>query len=58
MVADLADRLFDGSPSALVSHLLDAHEVDADELEALRRIVDAAASAADNPSTAGCMRGE
>lgn len=43
MVADLADRLFDGSASALVSHLLDAHDVDAEELEALRRIVDAAA---------------
>lgn len=43
MVADLADRLFAGSPSALVSHLLDAHDVDAGELEALRKIVEAAA---------------
>jgi BlaI family penicillinase repressor len=42
MVADLADRLFAGSPSALVSHLLDAHDVDADELEALKKIIDAA----------------
>jgi predicted transcriptional regulator len=52
MVADLADRLFDGSPSALVSHLLDAHEVDGDELEALRRIVDAASAAASTAAKA------
>src|ERR1043165_2376165 len=27
MVADLADRLFDGNAAALVSHLLETHEV-------------------------------
>ena len=44
MVADLADKLFDGSAAALVSHLLDAHEVDPDELAELRRRIDDAAS--------------
>ncbi|MCH9688505.1 MAG: BlaI/MecI/CopY family transcriptional regulator [Deltaproteobacteria bacterium] len=36
MVADLKERLFGGSAAALVSHLLQAHEVDEDELAALR----------------------
>lgn len=42
MVADLAERLFDGSTVALVSHLLETHEVDRDELAELRRRIDAA----------------
>lgn len=37
MVAELADKLFDGRAAALVSHLLESHEVDARELEELRR---------------------
>lgn len=37
MVADLKERLFDGSAAALVSHLLQSHEVDDDELAELRR---------------------
>jgi predicted transcriptional regulator len=37
MVADLADRLFNGNTVALVSHLLRAHEVDAEELDDLQR---------------------
>lgn len=37
MVADLKERLFDGSAAALVSHLLRSHDVDDDELAALRR---------------------
>ena len=37
MVADLKERLFDGSAAALVSHLLRAHDVDQDELAELRR---------------------
>jgi BlaI family penicillinase repressor len=41
MVADLADKLFDGRAAALVSHLLEAHEVDARELDELRRRIDA-----------------
>ena len=37
MVADLKERLFDGSAAALVSHLLRSHEVDDEELAELRR---------------------
>jgi BlaI family penicillinase repressor len=37
MVADLKERLFDGSAAALVSHLLRSHEVDDGELAELRR---------------------
>jgi predicted transcriptional regulator len=44
MVAELADRLFDGSAAALVSHLLDAHDVDPQELAELRRRIDDAAA--------------
>lgn len=36
MVADLKERLFGGSAAALVSHVLQAHEVDDDELVQLR----------------------
>jgi predicted transcriptional regulator len=39
MVADLADRLFDGSAAALASHLIEEHEVQAGELDALRGII-------------------
>ena len=46
MVDELAERLFDGDKVALVSHLLQAHEVDADELAALQRQIDAARRAA------------
>ncbi|MFO0633505.1 MAG: BlaI/MecI/CopY family transcriptional regulator [Nannocystaceae bacterium] len=42
MVADLAERLFDGSAAALVSHLLDAHDVDAQELAQLKERIEAA----------------
>ncbi len=37
MVADLADRLFQGEVTALVSHLLAEHEIQPDELAALKR---------------------
>ena len=36
MVADLKERLFGGSAAALVSHLLESHDVDGDELAELR----------------------
>lgn len=36
MVADLKERLFGGSAAALVSHLLQSHEVDDEELVQLR----------------------
>jgi BlaI family penicillinase repressor len=42
MVGDLVDRLFAGDAKALVSHLLTEGDLDAGELEELRRIVDRA----------------
>jgi BlaI family transcriptional regulator, penicillinase repressor len=41
MVRELVERLFGGDPSALVAHLVSEHEVDADELDELRRRLDA-----------------
>jgi len=41
MVAGLADRLFEGDVTALVSHLLAAGEIDAGDLERVRRLIDA-----------------
>jgi BlaI family transcriptional regulator, penicillinase repressor len=37
MVSELADRLFGGEVTALVSHLLAEHEIHPDELAALKR---------------------
>lgn len=37
MVSELADRLFGGEVTALVSHLLAEHEIQPDELAALKR---------------------
>ena len=42
MVSDLKERLFDGSAVALVSHLLQSHEVADDELAELRAQIDRA----------------
>ena len=42
MVGELVDRLFAGDAKALVSHLLTEGDLDAGELEELRRIVDRA----------------
>lgn len=42
MVGELTQRLFLGDPTALVSHLLSEHDIDAGELAELRKIVDAA----------------
>lgn len=39
MVGDLVERLFGGDPLALVHHLVQEGEIDADELEVLRRRV-------------------
>lgn len=36
MVADLAQRLFEGDFQAMVSHLIDEQEIDAQELDALK----------------------
>lgn len=43
MVAELLDRVFDGSPAALVSHLLSSDDVDAKEISKLRALVARAA---------------
>ena len=40
MVGELADRLFAGNPSALVAHLLSQHEIEPDELDDLRRLIE------------------
>lgn len=37
MVGELVERVFDGDPGALVSHLLNEGQVDLSELDALRR---------------------
>lgn len=41
MVADLTNRLFGGSVSALVNHLLSEREIDVDELEELKALISA-----------------
>lgn len=40
MVAQLAERLFEGDVSAFVSHLLSEHEIDRDELAELEQLID------------------
>ena len=37
MVGELVERLFGGDPKALVAHLVSEHEIEPDELPALRR---------------------
>ena len=39
MTGDLVDRLFDGSLTDAVSHLLDSRGVSADELDRLERMI-------------------
>ena len=39
MVGEITDRLFHGNPAALVSHLLEEHEVDQEQLEELRALI-------------------
>ena len=40
MVGELLDRLFAGDPAALVSHLVADREIDDDEIERLRRLLE------------------
>jgi len=40
MVTEIKDRLFAGDAVALVSHLLEEHEVDAGELEELKALIE------------------
>lgn len=56
MVGDLKERLFGGSVSALVSHLLQAHEVEGDELDELRAQIDRAQQATDDSAKKGGKR--
>jgi predicted transcriptional regulator len=39
MVGELVERIFGGSPADLVSHLLDTGQVDAGELDRIKRLV-------------------
>ena len=39
MVGEITDRLFHGNPAALVSHLLEEHEVDQEQLEEFRALI-------------------
>jgi predicted transcriptional regulator len=39
MLGELTDRLFDGSVAALVSHLIEEHEIEPGELDQLRRLI-------------------
>ena len=41
MVGELVERLFAGDAKALVAHLVSEHEIDGEELEALRHRVEA-----------------
>jgi predicted transcriptional regulator len=40
MLRDLVDRVFDGSPSAVMLHLLETADLDAGELQRLRALLD------------------
>lgn len=42
MVHDLTRTLFEGDPAALVQHLVAAHEVNADEMDRIRELLDEA----------------
>ncbi len=39
MISELAERLFAGDLTALVSHLLEEHEIDAGEVDRLRELI-------------------
>jgi predicted transcriptional regulator len=39
MVDDLMARLFDGDPSALVSHLLSEHDIESDDVAAIKKLL-------------------
>ena len=39
MVSDLTDLLFDGSPAALITHLLSEKEFDSNDLDEVKRLI-------------------
>ena len=42
MISEMTERLFDGNATALVSHLISEHEINAQELDALRAQIERA----------------
>lgn len=50
MVSDLTDLLFDGSPAALISHLLSTKDFDASDLNEVKRLIADAERGADDAS--------
>ena len=40
MVSEFVERLFQGDSAALVNHLIEEHEIDRDELDELKRLVE------------------
>lgn len=53
MVGELTERLFRGEVTALVSHLLAEHEVDAEEVERLKAVIARHESSLASPSGPG-----
>jgi hypothetical protein len=53
MVRELADNLFEGKPSQLVSHLLISSQVDQDEMRRMRQALDEAQRGHDRPTLEG-----
>ena len=47
MVGELLDRLFEGDPAALVSHLVADHDIDEEEIERLRQLLEDAEAGKD-----------
>ena len=39
MLHDIVDRVFDGSPSAVMVHLLQTSAIDTDEIKRLRKLI-------------------
>ena len=48
MVGELLDRLFSGDPAALVSHLVADHDIDEEEIERLRTLLQSAETRKDD----------
>lgn len=40
MISEIVERIFGGSPAELVSHLLESNQVDADELDRIKQLVE------------------
>jgi BlaI family transcriptional regulator, penicillinase repressor len=42
MVSELTEMLFDGRPAALISHLISTRDIEADDLDEVKRMIEAA----------------